>query len=431
MKILSPEIDRLAGIKYYTTTGKGIGGYIKKSYADFSVREIVSERFLNQLNPVSESKFPFPIYKIEKKGIDSSHAIMLLQKKTGLNLKTIGMKDAKATTVQYASSNRSNKLGRITSDYNAGSVKLSLVGYSKKPIEKNNLVGNSFKIRIINTKNFHTNDIVKFSSEIDNVGNYYGLQRFGSERLVTHLVGRAIINRQFSKAVEILMTYTTKYDSKFSIEIREKLKDIRNNPSVLKEIPRGMDIERNLARELLNGKDPIVALRSIPITIRRLFVQAFQAYLFNNTLSKAIENNFSLTRPENNDLCFEANKNSLEFGKIRKYETEKNIVKDIINLPIIRLPGYSFQPGNNRFDKILKEFMILENITAKDFFIKEMQELSESGGFRQASFYCKDFAYAIDESESLTLEFSAPKGSYATVLLRELIKPVNPIAAGF
>ena len=111
--------------------------------------------------------------------------------------------------------------------------------------------------------------------------------------------------------------------------------------------------------------------------------------------------------------------------------TEKNIVKDIINLPIIRLPGYSFQPGNNRFDKILKEFMILENITAKDFFIKEMQELSESGGFRQASFYCKDFAYAIDDGESLTLEFSSPKGSYATVLLRELIKPVNPIAAGF
>ncbi|HKR73372.1 MAG TPA: tRNA pseudouridine(13) synthase TruD [Candidatus Nitrosocosmicus sp.] len=431
MKILSSEIDKLAGIDYYTTSGKGIGGYIKKNYADFSVREIVSERFLNQLNPVSESKFPFPIYIIEKKGIDSSHAIMLLKKKTGLNLKIIGMKDAKATTVQYASSNRSNKLERMTRDYNIGTVKLSLVGYSKKPIEKNNLVGNAFKIRITNTKNIHAHNIAKFSHEIDDVGNYYGLQRFGSERLVTHLVGKAIIKRQFSKAAEILMTYTTKYDSKFSIEIREKLRDIRNNPSILKEIPRGMDIERNLARELLNGKDPIIALRSIPITIRRLFVQAFQAYLFNKTLSKAIENNFSLIRPENNDLCFEVNKNSLEFGKIRKYETEKSIVKDIVNLPIIRLPGYSFQPGNNRFDNILKEFMNFENIIAKDFFIKEMQELSESGGFRQASFYCKDFEYHIDDVESLTVEFSAPKGSYATVLLRELIKPVNPIAAGF
>jgi tRNA pseudouridine13 synthase len=244
-------------------------------------------------------------------------------------------------------------------------------------------------------------------------------------------VGKAIIKKQFSKAVEILMTNTTKYDSKFSIEIREKLRDIKNNPSVLRQIPRGMDIERNLAREILNGRDPIIALRSVPITIRRLFIQAFQAFLFNKTLSKAIENNFSLVRPENTDLCFEVNKNSLEFGKIRKYEMGKNNVGDIIYLPIIRLPGYSFQPGNNRFDKILRDVMILENITAKDFFIKEMQELSESGGFRQASFYCKDFTYTIDNVESLTVEFSAPKGSYATILLRELIKPVNPISAGF
>jgi len=356
---------------------------------------------------------------------------MLLKKKTGLNLKIIGMKDAKATTVQYASSNRGNKTGRMTSDYNTGSIGISLVGYSSKPIEKNNLVGNAFKIRITNIKNIQSNNITKFSSEKDNMGNYYGLQRFGSERLVTHLVGEAIIKRQFSRAVDILMTHTTKYDSKFSIEIREKLRDLRNNPSVMQEIPKGMDIERNLAREILNGKDPITALRSIPITIRRLFVQAFQAFLFNKTLSKAIENGFSLVRPENNDLCFEVNKNSLEFGKIRKFETQKSIVKDIINLPIIRLPGYSFQPGNNRFDKILKEFMTRENMTAKDFFIKEMQELSESGGFRQASFYCKDFAHTIDDAESLIVEFAAPKGSYATILLRELIKPANPIAAGF
>lgn len=431
MKIQSPEIDKLAGIEYYTTSSNGIGGHIKKNYADFSVREIVSENFLNQLSPLPESRFPFPIYIIKKKGIDSSHAIMLLKKKTGLNLKIIGMKDAKATTVQYASSNRGNKAGRMTSDYNTGSIGISLVGYSSKPIEKNNLVGNAFKIRITNIKNIQLNNITKFSSEKDNMGNYYGLQRFGSERLVTHLVGEAIIKRQFSRAVDILMTHTTKYDSKFSIEIREKLRDLRNNPSVMQEIPKGMDIERNLAREILNGKDPITALRSIPITIRRLFVQAFQAFLFNKTLSKAIENGFSLVRPENNDLCFEVNKNSLEFGKIRKFETQKSIVKDIINLPIIRLPGYSFQPGNNRFDKILKEFMTRENMTAKDFFIKEMQELSESGGFRQASFYCKDFAHTIDDAESLIVEFAAPKGSYATILLRELIKPANPIAAGF
>ncbi|MGN6560667.1 MAG: tRNA pseudouridine(13) synthase TruD, partial [Candidatus Nitrosocosmicus sp.] len=60
----------------------------------------------------------------------------------------------------------------------------------------------------------------------------------------------------------------------------------------------------------------------------------------------------------------------------------------------------------------------------------EMQELSEAGGFRQAAFISKDFKYTIDENSTL-IEFTAPKGSYATTLLREIIKPDDPISAGF
>jgi len=247
---------------------------------------------------------------------------------------------------------------------------------------------------------------------------------------VTHLVGKAILERKFDKATEILLTYTTKYDSKFSREIREKLRDIKSNPNLLREIPPGMDIEKNLAQGILIGKDSISALRTIPINIRRLFVQAFQAYLFNKTLSIAIRDDFSLTVPEENDLCFDVFEDSLIFGKIRKYEKEKFMDNKMQRLPIIRLPGYSFQPGKNRFDKILKEFMKHENITAKDFFIKEMQELSESGGFRQACYVCKNFKYKREDN-SLLVEFSVPKGSYATILLRELIKPANPIESGF
>ena len=204
------------------------------------------------------------------------------------------------------------------------------------------------------------------------------------------------------------MSYTTKYDSKFSLEIREKLRDIKSNPNLIREIPPGMDIEKNLAQAILRGKDSISALRTIPINIRRLFVQAFQAYLFNKTLSIAIRDDFSLTIPEENDLCFDVFEDNLIFGKIRKYEKEKLTDSRMQRLPIIRLPGYSFQPGKNRFDKIIKEFMKQENIIAKDFFIKEMQELSESGGFRQACYVCKNFKYEREEN-SLLVGFSGTK----------------------
>jgi tRNA pseudouridine13 synthase len=430
MKQSSPDIDKLAGIEYYTTEFDGIGGTIKKNTEDFHVQEIISNTFLEQISPEQTTSNIFPVYEIRKKGMDSSHAILTLRKKTGLDLKIVGIKDAKATTIQYASSSSSSSTRKVIKNIDLGKIKLTLVGFSRKPIEKNNLVGNTFDIRIVEPKRDKLDNITQFLSDINRLGNYYGLQRFGSERLVTHLVGKAILERKFDKATEILLSYTTKYDSKFSLEIREKLRDIKSNPNLLREIPPGMDIEKNLAQAILRGKDSISALRTIPINIRRLFVQAFQAYLFNKTLSIAIRDDFSLTVPEENDLCFDVFEDNLIFGKIRKYEKEKLTDSRMQRLPIIRLPGYSFQPGKNRFDKIIKEFMKQENITAKDFFIKEMQELSESGGFRQACYVCKNFRYEREEN-SLLVGFSVPKGSYATILLRELIKPANPIESGF
>ncbi|MEP0826413.1 MAG: tRNA pseudouridine(13) synthase TruD [Nitrososphaera sp.] len=98
-------------------------------------------------------------------------------------------------------------------------------------------------------------------------------------------------------------------------------------------------------------------------------------------------------------------------------------------VPAIRMAGYSFQPGKGRFENITKQIMEQEDVTARDFYIKEMQELSHQGGFRQAPLWCMDFSYS--KSPALTVSFKLPKGSYATTLLREIIKPKDPIKSGF
>ena len=426
MKKTSPEIDRLAGIEYYSTRFNGIGGNIKNKDDDFNVKELLNPSFLKELTPQKSDSNIFPVYEIEKKGMDSNHAVITLKKKLGIDLKIVGIKDAKATTSQYASANNSK---RTIKDFKIDKISLKFIGFSKKPIEKSMLVGNRFNIKIVNPRDNSDNNLSGFLSEINNVGNFYGLQRFGSERLVTHLVGKAILKRNFSEAVNILLTHTTKFDSTFSIEIREKLKDLKNNKNIVKIIPKGMDIEKKMAEEIIKGKESISVLRSIPISIRRLFVQAFQAFMFNKTLSYAIGNDLPITNCEKDDICFEVI-DKIVFGKIRKFENfDPKSKHDTI--PIIRLPGYSFQPGKkNRFDKIIKEILYGEGFTAKDFFIKEMQELSEAGGFRQTVLVSKDFKY-VTSANSTSVEFAVPKGTYATTLLREIVKPSDPIIAGF
>jgi tRNA pseudouridine13 synthase len=87
--------------------------------------------------------------------------------------------------------------------------------------------------------------------------------------------------------------------------------------------------------------------------------------------------------------------------------------------------GYSYSK-KNRFDNFISQILLEQQITPKDFFIKEMQEASEEGGFRQAMMKCNDFS--IKEPY---VDFTLSRGSYATILLREIMKPSDPIAAGF
>ena len=195
-----------------------------------------------------------------------------------------------------------------------------------------------------------------------------------------------------------------------------------------------MDLERNIVSAIMKGKDSISVIRSIPINIRRLFVQAYQSYIFNKCLSTSLLCNEDIQKCKDGDLCFEIEE-PLVFGKIRRFR--EGIDSNTNVIPAIRLVGYNYQPGKSRFDDVTKKILSEENISPKDFYLKDFQELSIQMGFRQTMLCCNEFRQFDGGKgkgkgrEMLNLSFKLPKGSYATVLLRELIKPVDPIKAGF
>jgi len=408
-------------MKCYCTSFSGVGGSIKRKANQFRVSEIIDGSVFSDLVPIQDKLHRYPLYILEKSNIDSNHAVSQIRKKFGIELKVIGLKDAKANTKQYATT---EQLKSTPTEIRTNGLLLDLCGFTRKPLRKASLLGNAFTIIIKDTVPL---DVSIFEQEIKNIANFYGLQRFGSERSVTHLVGKEILKRNFRNAVELLLCYTSEYDSKMSREIREKCRDPHNYPWLLKHLPRGMDIEYQLMLAIVKGKDAIFALRSIPINIRRLFVQAYQAYIFNLCLSKAVVNEESLLKGKKGDLCFET-EGPLILGKIRKFDPVCDLDSNAV--PAIRLAGYSFQGGEGRFEMITKNTMKDECITARDFYIKEMQELSSQGGFRQAPLWSMDFSF-INKETPLTLSFKLPKGSYATTLLRELMKPGDPISSGF
>lgn len=396
-----PNLDSQIGITIYSTKFNGIGGKIRVSPDDFQVSEIISEQAQNSIN----NKVGYVVYKLKKKNIDTNHALSEIFRKKGVRLKALGLKDASAVTEQFVCSG--NK-GKAIENFSTDRYSLEKIGFVKKPLSKKDMISNHFKIKIL-----ECSDEISSFKEHDKVLNFYGYQRFGSKRPVTHLIGKAILQRDFKKAVDLILTFTSTYDSKENIEIREKLVDPVNYEKYFDQIPHQMDIERIVLKEMIEHGNPLRAVRSIQLSLRRFYIQAYQSFIFNHSLSLSFSDGENLFEAQPTDVCFDLK------GIIGKY------VKGLDQHLALPFVGYSYYK-KTRFDYQISQILKQEEISPKDFFIKEMQEVSSEGGFRQAAIHCYNYSSYGD-----TVEFSLSRGSFATILLREIMKPTDPITAGF
>ena len=387
-----PQIDKEIGISVYTTKSSSISGKIKQNENDFSVKEVLSEKAIDSF----DNDEGHAVYLLKKSGIDTNHALADIEKRYGLVLKSLGLKDANAKTEQYVYAYK--KINSLE-EYNGKKYSAQRVGFVKKPISKKDMLGNYFEIRVSDL-----NDALPSFSGNENILNFFGYQRFGSKRPITHLVGKSIIKGDYEEAIEYLLSFSSKYDSEKNNEIRKLISERNSESEIIELLPYSMDIERNLLRQLSNDNDSKNAIRSIPLTLRRFYIQAYQSFLFNKTLSLAYEFEEQLFAPENDDVCFDKN---FVLGKFENDSSQK------LAIPLV---GHSYYK-KSRFDYYIKKVLEEELLTPKDFFIKDFQELSIDGGFRNASINYLNFQ--IHEN---LIKFQLSRGSYATIVLREILK---------
>jgi len=92
-----PKIDSEIGILAYTTDFSGCGGTIRNQKDDFNVSELITEKANSKI--CSDSGLA--VIKLQKKGIDTTHALNDIFKKYGVRLNSLGLKDASAVTEQF------------------------------------------------------------------------------------------------------------------------------------------------------------------------------------------------------------------------------------------------------------------------------------------------------------------------------------------
>ena len=95
-------------------------------------------------------------------------------------------------------------------------------------------------------------------------------------------------------------------------KLRELMADKSKYSEALKILPKGMDLEKIALKEMIEHDDPVKTLRALPLSIRRFFVQSYQSYIFNQTLSMSLDAGEELFLPQPDDVCYDKNS---ELGK--------------------------------------------------------------------------------------------------------------------
>jgi len=419
--IQAAEVEQSVGIEFYASGGPPCSGRAKSSPDDFLVEERLKVApYTGEGRPES-----FPLYRVQKRSIDTLHMAEDLAGELRSNVSYGGLKDKRAVAVQYLTptSRRSLRPARVIKEnYTA-----ELVGFVTEPMSRARIAGNSFTVVLRDCcadVAARVEEAMRLS-ERGKVPNYYGLQRFGTSGAGTHLVGRAIIRSDFEEAAGLLLEAPSLGKSEAGRAAREAMLTQKYEEGV-RLLPAGRDVERLVAMELIrHPREWVRALRRVPIRVRRLYVQAYQSYVFNRTLSRAIAGGEDISKFQPGDNWAEASPDGLLTSAPRGVRDAPNASA----VPMVQVVGYAFRNYQSRFDRHLEAVLESEEVEPGSFYVKDMQEVSAEGGFRRPHLAVRDTSWNID-GQTAAIKFTLGKGQYATLLIREILKPRDPVASG-
>lgn len=420
MSVEPPAPDRAAGMLCYSVPGERRSGKLRVRKEDFGVEEIFD---LGQVEPERKEGY-VPVYRLTKMGLDTPHAAERLGEALKSKVNFAGLKDGKAATSQYVSA-RSSRAEDPPSVKGQG-FEAERVGYLPRPISRGMSSGNAFELLVRTDEDLSAvvESAYAMAAEM-RLPNFFGYQRFGLKGMVNQRIGKALVMRDFRTAVELLVGEPRRGENPAAAEAREAARSGNLEHAVRSFTPK-QDIERRAVAQLLaKPGDYLGAMRKVPILPRRLFVQSYQSYLFNLALSASLRAGMGISAAEPGDNWAELTPDGLR-------PTRVHGVRETISgpaIPLIQIVGFAFRDYGSRFDRQIVRILGEEGISPSQFYIKEAEELSAEGGFRHAPLLVRNASYER-VTEGFLLRFSLGRGEYATTLVREILKPEDPLLEG-
>ncbi|MFB6083174.1 MAG: tRNA pseudouridine(13) synthase TruD [Halorientalis sp.] len=456
-------VERAVGMAYYVSDADGVGGRLRDRPADFRVTEI--EAFDPEPVDADPGAYPHVLVRVTLSGWDTNDFASALSDALGSSRERIswaGTKDKRAVTTQLFSVADADPEAVAAVDL--ADADIEVLGRTGRPIFFGDLAGNAFEVTVRDPErpglvDRITDDLRGFAGAAGDgagddgattddpvtvgVPNYFGQQRFGSHRPITHEVGLEVVRGNWEDAVLAYVGRPSEREPEETQRARDRVEEIaagsRDWRAALDAMPGYLNYERAMLHELVDrdAAEPAdfrAALETMPSNLQQLLVNAAQSYVFNRVLSERLTRGLPFDRPVAGDVvCFADGDAPAEVtvpDTDRLQRVDENRVDTVtrhcergrafVTAPLV---GTETELGDGEPGEIERDVLSDVGIEPADF---DLPGEFHSTGTRRAVLVRTDLSI---ERDPLTFAFSLPKGSYATVLLREYLK-VDPAELG-
>ncbi|WP_142859763.1 tRNA pseudouridine(13) synthase TruD [Salinigranum halophilum] len=448
--------ERTVGMAWYASDAEGIGGRLREQPTDFRVEEVETVEAAPADSDVGD--YAHLLVRATLHGWDTNDFAARLSDALGMSRERVswaGTKDKHAVTTQLFS------LQGVSADDvpDVNNADVEVVGRLGRALQFGDLAGNEFSIRVrdlaCDTETARgrvaavTDDLtalVDGTGERARVGvpNYFGHQRFGSRRPVTHVVGLHVVRGEWREAVLAYCGDPADTEPEATQDARaivdeEAASDDPDWQRALDAMPGYLRYERSMLHRLAEGSGETEdvdedarfrdALEAVPSNLQRLFVNAAQSYVFNRIVSERLERGLPLSHPVEGDVVCFADRSLDEDFAVPDTSREQRVTArrvDIMGKHCARgrafvtapLVGTETELGEGEPGDIEREVLAELSLSPADF---SLPGAFDSTGTRRAVLVRTRLDATVDD-EGATFDFALPKGSYATVVLREYLK---------
>ncbi|XP_067946503.1 pseudouridylate synthase 7 homolog isoform X1 [Watersipora subatra] len=434
-------------------------------YLEFKLKSGASRTKREAAWPKDRQHLRFTLYKEFK---DTMEAIDIISKYSGIKAQQFnyaGTKDRRAKTSQRVSLFKVDARKLEKTNTKLRGMVLGNFEYSKEKISLGQLAGNRFKVVVRNVETT-TDNVFDMTQSLQSLGfiNYFGMQRFGTTSTPTYEIGLHILKGLLTKAIDLIMA-SRDGELPQATEAKIAWVEKRNAKEALLKLPKSCNIERRLMQGVVSSSEDSLhsALAAIPRTTRLLYLHSYQSLIWNRVASLRIQK-YGLM-PLAGDLIYikdynSSTHNSEEDNIIDREQLTKSQVRHLsadelknytIYDVVIPLPGYNIILPENETGEMITELLKEQNLSITSLKCAgKLKEYSLPGSYRHLVVKPKQLSSSLSHYDDVTeelvqsdldilnkkslvikhsgkfqaliLEFSLPSSSYATMLLREVMR---------